>query len=374
MVDVASLPLAARALLAPALALALGCDRPPPAPAPAAPSSPPATAAPLASSPVQAASTAGETLSTKFQARGCDFSATLLADKTSFFQGEPVYLTVRVTTPCETGLSILDGGDYRNQSGRAESYTLAATSAAGASLTPLDAGPQFGGLTGPRPVSDRTPFEKRLLLAHWFDFPAPGRYRVQVSKELEIVDKRSFEDPDKARVKVSLAIEVEVRPPSTEGMGKLIDELGARLLRKDDAAHEAERSLRRIADPRVVRHFAALFEGSNASWQMSAVQGAGPFATDEALEVLKKGTTSPEDPVQITAAQTLSTSPHPGAWALLWSLRSSKNDNVRLTVLHALARRKDPDVEARLKGFTRDPAPLVQGEALRYLAERKHNP
>jgi hypothetical protein len=298
----------------------------------------------------------------------------LLADKASFLQGEPVYLTVRVTTACKDGLSVLEGGDYRNQFGRAESYTLAATSAAGASLTPIDAGPQFGGLIGPRPVTAEKPFEKRLLLSHWFDFPAAGRYRVQVSKELEIVDKRGFEDPDKASVKVSLALEVEVKPPSAEGMGKVIDDLGARMLKKDDAAHEAERSLRRVHDPRVVRHFAALFEGGNTSWQMSAVQGAGPFATDEALEVLKKGASSPEDSLQITAAQTLSTSPHPGAWGLLWSLRSSKNDNVRLTVLHALARRKDADVEARLKEFTRDPAPLVKGEAQRYLAERKGKP
>ncbi|MEO6574531.1 MAG: hypothetical protein ABIP89_11880 [Polyangiaceae bacterium] len=114
----------------------------------------------------------------KAQVRGCEIELTLAPDKAQWLLGEPVFMTFRVTTACAKQLSVLDGGDYRNQFGRAESYKVTAVDASGARVAPIDAGMQFGGMMGPRPLAKGKPFDKRLLIAHWVEFPAAGRYTI----------------------------------------------------------------------------------------------------------------------------------------------------------------------------------------------------
>ncbi|MEO6574532.1 MAG: hypothetical protein ABIP89_11885 [Polyangiaceae bacterium] len=73
----------------------------------------------------------------------------------------------------------------------------------------------------------------------------------------------------------------------------------------------------------------------------------------------------------MSAAQALAVSPHPKAWDALWALRADAEANVRLTVLHALAKKDFPDETARLKLFETDASAMVRGEAQRYLREKK---
>lgn len=304
------------------------------------------------------------------QARGCALLVALRADKPRFVLGEPVFATFQVTTACDKTLSVLDGGDYRNKFGRAESYQLAATGAAGERVAVLDAGFQFGGIIGPLALSKGKPFEKRLLIAHWIDFPRPGVYRLTVDKTLHVGEAMTPDEKDKTAIAVSVSTSVEVLPAAAEKIGAVIEALGRQLALDDErASSEAERAMLMIHDERVVPHFATLLAGPNASHRMAALWGLRPFASDEALAAIVKALSV--GGLRVAAAQALAENPHPMAWSSLWALRSDADDNIRLTVLHRLAKRDEPDTQARLRDFVRDPSAVIQGEAQRYLRERK---
>jgi hypothetical protein len=360
------------ALLLGAGALWLGCEapRPPPvaisnssassATTPSAmPSSTPPASAPAASS--AAASPTFES-----QAHGCALSTTLRADKTRLLPGEPVFVTFRVATPCGRKLAVLDGGDYRNRLGRANSFRLTVVSAAGEVVPVIDPGPEFGGLMGPVEASPR-PFEKRLLVAHWVELTKPGVYTITVEKALLVGEAMTADEKDKVAVPMKVSTTVEVLPASAEQLGQMIDALGQQASRDQEHA-EPLQALLTIKDARAVPHLIRLTEQPSVSRRMSGVMGLRPFGTDEALAALVKALETKE--LRLTTAQVLAENPHPKAWDALWALRTDSDDNIRLTVLHRLARRQAPDTEARLKEFEKDRATMIQGEAQRYLRER----
>lgn len=339
------------------------------------PASPPATAAssaPVVSSAPSASAASKESLvqpaPTTVDALGCSLAVALVPDAATALVGEPIYVTLRLSTTCAKKLFVLDGGDYRNQFGRPDSFEVTMVDAAGNAVKALDAGMAFGGLIGPREISNEKPFEKRLLLAHWFEPQPAGRYTVTVAKKLLVGEKSSPDSNDKTPVPVRVSALVDFRAGSAAELGAVIDRIGAKTLATDDAADEAIRALTMIRDERTVPYFVKLAASGRESVRIYGVWGLRPYGSDEALRALEASLG--EKNLAIAAAQTIAENPHPRAWDTLWKNRAHADDNVRLTVLHALAKKKDlPDQKQRLQSFTKDSYPLVRQEAARYLQE-----
>ncbi len=310
----------------------------------------------------------------RVEAHGCPIEVTLVPDEPSMIAGAPLWLTLRATTTCTKKLGVLDGGDYRNRFGRADSYKLTATRDNGSTLAPLDPGPSFGGMSGPRPLEKDKPFEKRLLLSHWFEIAEAGRYTITATKTLLVGEGHTSPDEkDKAQIGVHVATTIEVRKGTTEEMGLVIDVIGLKSLTQGDAADEAVRALGTIHDDRTVPWFVKLASGPRESSRMYGVWGLERYGTDEALAALEKALDGGDKALENAAAQTIAKNPHPRAWDVLWARKDHPNDDVRLTVLHTLARKNDlPDRRKRIEGFTTDRAPIVQQEARRYLRDLGH--
>jgi hypothetical protein len=309
----------------------------------------------------------------KATVRGCDLAVTLGPDKARIVLGEPVYLSFEVSTACASPLAVIDGGDYRNRYGRAESYKVGAVDASGTAIAPRDAGPNFGGLMGPRPITREKPFVKRLLLAHWIEFPRAGAYTISVDTTLHVGDDTA-DTAGKTPVPIHVTTTLEVAPASQGALGAVIDSLGKRAgapatAQNYDDTEEAMRLLEMIEDDRVVPYFARVLDVGTSSLQIQAVWGLRPHGTRDAVDALKRALGMPG--LELSAAQALAENPNPNAWDALWALRTNADANVRLTVLHALAKKDFPDEIARLRSFESDASPMVRGEATRYLRERK---
>lgn len=338
-----------------------------------------ANAVPSISASVLPSAAASQTMANSAQAQmtfrfaDCEVLVSLVADKTRFLVEEPVYITLRFTSQCEKALYILDGGDYRNRFGRANSYQFEVLSPSSARLPILDPGPEFGGISGPRQVGKSKSFEKRLLLAHWVTLTAPGKYQVKVSKTIEIGEQNTPNEADKTKVPVSLAQEVEVLPNNPIARSAMIDAWGkALVVDNSDRAHEAERALAMIQDEQVLRYYAEVFDGDNEGIKNSVLFALRNYPNEKAIELLHKALS--QEHHKLSAAQALSENTHPKAWDYLWAARGDNEMNIRLTVLHALAKRKDPDAVEKIKAFLKDPAEIIRKEAERYLRERNANP
>jgi hypothetical protein len=197
---------------------------------------------------------------------------------------------------------------------------------------------------------------------------------VSVEKTLEIGEGMDFGKPG-SRVERTVVVStpIEVIPATPEKLGAVIDSLGKSMLAEgDDSAGEAERALAEIRDPRVVSYFVKAIDAKGASMRMYGVWGLRPFSTDEALAGLEHALSV--EGLRLAAAQTIAENTHPRAWDVLWALRSDAEMNVRLTVLHALAKKSPPDVVAQLKVFEHDADPLIRQEASRYLREQSTKP
>ena len=315
-----------------------------------------------------AASPSANAPSAPVEALGCSLAVALVPDATAALVGEPVYVTLRVSTTCTKKLHALDGGDYRNQYGRADSFEVTMSDGAGNAVKALEAGMAFGGLIGPRELSKDKPFEKRLLLAHWFEPQPPGRYTVTVAKTILVGEKSTPDSNDKTPVAVRASALVDFRAGTAAELGSVIDRIGAKALATDDTADEAIRALTMMRDERTVPTFVKLATSGRETVRMYGVWGLRPYGTDEALRALEASLGDKN--LAVAAAQTIAENPHPRAWDTLWKNRAHADDNVRLTVLHALAKKKDlPDQKQRLQSFTTDSYPLVRQEAARYLRE-----
>lgn len=97
------------------------------------------------------------------------------------------------------------------------------------------------------------------------------------------------------------------------------------------------------------------------------------YKTDAALAGLKHCRKDSDTNVRQSCAQALSASPHPKAWRVLLSMKADALQGVRLTVLHALARRPCAQTAQLIRQMTNDPSKVVRDEAKRYL-ERCRRP
>ena len=149
------------------------------------------------------------------------------------------------------------------------------------------------------------------------------------------------------------------------------------------------RQLEVVRDPRVVAVWLRVIELPDYARKFAAVRALGPWDDDRALAaIVRVAATQAADlpaagyatealrvesagQVRAAAAQALATSPHRGATDALLALADDPAPSVRLTIVHRLAKLTDAAAQARLTAFAADADAMVQGEARRYLAERR---
>jgi hypothetical protein len=323
-----------------------------------------------------------------------EVSVTLTADKPEIVLGEPVYLSFTVQNHSDTDLQTVQGGDYRNQFGRPESYSVMVVDANGQALPLLDAGPTEGGIMGPQKIPAKGTWVRRLFLPHWAKLTAVGDYTITCKTVLKLGRHTPGEwnyQEKTTDVTVEVATHLKIVPLDRKRMGELIETLGKAMLGSDTASAEATWSLASIEDERVIPPFNKAMETDSYGFKFAALDALAKFRSDEALRGLKKGMTTQSADliahctteevarqsaanIRHAAAVALSKSPHPKAKGLLLSMWNDPYSGVRITVLHALGKMDTPESLALLTKMSQDSDNVVRDEALRYLRLRSKKP
>lgn len=314
----------------------------------------------------------------------------LLPDKQEIMVGEPIYLSFQVQNQSARDLQTIQGGDYRNQLGRPESYAITVSDKQGKRCPVVDAGPTKGGMIGPQKIPANGTWTRRLFLPNWVNLNDPGEYIVTCKTILKIRTKGSGQW-DFRETTTNLDVEVEtplhVVARDEQRMGELIKQLGEQMFSKNASdSEEACRSLAWIEDERVIPFFNQAMDTRSYDLKITALRALAKFKNDEALVGLRKGMgtrscdlgTMPADHpsdqpacnIRAAAAHALARSPHPDARSLLLSMRDDPCFGVRLGVLHTLGKMDTPESLDMIRKMTEDSDKRICDEALRYLKLR----
>ena len=316
--------------------------------------------------------------------------ATLVPHSLQIMVGEPVYVTHRLFNEGDTPLQFREGGNQRNRLGRFDDYNLRILREDGRVLPAVDSNPNFGGRSWVPTIADNESFVHELFLPHWGEFLEPGTYTIHSERtySTRAVAADHWSGDGGTEVTVSAKATITVIPASVEVMGQRIAELGREMFTsvESDARTQAWQKMGSIADPRVIPHYRKAIASKQYSLVSSALTALANFKEDAALTCMEGAmklrgpdlvgefarpelAESSADNLRQHAAQSLSSSPHPKAFALLLTMSADSYQGVRLTVLHAIASKRPKDARKRIAAFTKDPSEMVSGEAQRYLRE-----
>ena len=333
----------------------------------------------LASAPVVAAA---------FRAGAWPVDVTLAPDKPAIMLGEPAWLSFTVKNLSSENLQILVGGDYGNELGRPSSFAVKTTRKDGKWVSQPDAGLSTGGLIGPKDLPAGGSYVFRLFLPHWATFAETGTYTIACERTLQLLrpvgDAAEWRKRPTADVVTNARATLIVQPRDAEKMGRLIAELGEAMVRAEGNRPGDEPTIMMswIDDPRVVPYFRRALAIRSYALKFIAVQVLARFATEDALDGLKSAAqTGPADfdpasgeaaselaaKIRVTTAGALARSKHPRALAFLATLHRDPLEDVRMTVLHALARMPTDEALPLVQEMTRDSSARVSEEAKRLL-------
>lgn len=309
-----------------------------------------------------------------------DLEAEIILDAPQLRVGEPTYFTFRVHNHGSETIWREVGGDYRNALGRADSFRCTLTDSGGAARPVPDAGYNMGGRVYTAPIPPGEYHDQLLYLPNWGQAEAAGVHTLACSVTLQFSDREGFDAP-RSPLPVTARITLDVLAADHAEMGALIASLAAQASGED--RYHVIRMLGSIDDPRVIPHLA---EQARSPDPQQAIRALTKFNDDAALDAILSALQITGDDIQnvttralgeqvaanhrLAAAQALSESVHPGAHGALLSLADHPDDNIRLTVVHALGRDPGASATEMLEGFQADPYPLVAKEARRYLSER----
>jgi hypothetical protein len=312
----------------------------------------------------------------------------LIPDKPAIMLGEPTFLSFTVRNRSDRDLQVVVGGDYRNDLGRPESFTIAVTGEGGKGVPQPVAGVSAGGFLMPEKIPAKGSYSFRLFLPHWATFEEVGAYSIAAKRTLELSEYSSGDwdcSQETMAVPVQAEAKLEVVPQDREKMAKLIAKLGGAMLGgQSDEAETAARTLLYVRDEGVVLYFADALGTRNYSLKFTALQALAKFGSHAAFQALKKGmetkgedfagtTTKKETADQLAenirhaAAGALAQSPHPEAIPFLLSKRKDPSRGVRLTILHALGKMTPEEALPMLEEMARDEDKTVSEEAKRYM-------
>ncbi|HWS85699.1 MAG TPA: HEAT repeat domain-containing protein [Pyrinomonadaceae bacterium] len=321
---------------------------------------------------------------------GYELDIALEPGEESFVLGERPWVFIKVENRSRTGLEML----WSIEQGRGwpDDFDVRVVDPDGAVLPRPPADESAPGSTyaslrvrapgDPERVSPVT--RVTISLDPWAKILKPGRYTVVVRRGLRVGAwggrYRLFPGTTKPAVEVSVKTEIEVVGGGAEHTGRMVEELGAKMLECEQPltraqAVESAMRLSEIDDERVVGHFArALARCGAGSIRSAALKVFGKFETEAAFEGLRRAAGDADEDFRTLAALELSRSKHPKARELLLSLREDPFYGVRLMVLSAL---KDWDTERARRliwEMTNDEHPMIKEEALRFLQERATHP
>jgi hypothetical protein len=317
-------------------------------------------------------------------------SATLHPQKSEILLGEPIYVTYELRNEGDRDLQFREGGNQRNRFGRYDDYKIVVTDQDGATLPVLDSSPNFGGRSWVPTLRAQERFEHPIFLPHWALLESAGTFTIRSERTFTVreagTDTWYGDKGDEISVRAEAPI--KVLPADNAGMGAIIEALGKKFFTKDEseARTQAWQKMSAIDDERVIPWFCKGVDTRQYGFVSSSITALGKFKSDEALACIQRvmGLSGPDlvgeftrpelatgsaDNIRQEVANTLSESPHPDAFALLLTMRTDSYDSVRLTVLHAIARRHPKDARQQITAFTKDASAMVRGEAERYLSE-----
>lgn len=304
----------------------------------------------------------------------------LAPDKSEITSDEPMWFSLEIKNLSAVDLGFVQGGDYRNEFGRPDSFSIEAKDEFGTLAKKVESKFNMGGLVGftKVPVGEKKVI--RFLTSHWFNFERAGFYTIFCKKELAIkkYDSANTENFYKAAV---IAIEAKTKIAVTannfEMTGKVIEKFGQDLfVDPSEKSIEALKALTFINDERVIKYFvkiAGLVSETNNKfydYRFYAFRPLAKFNNKDAFEAIIKQINSPNDEIRREVAISLSNSPYPQAENFLLTMRNDKSDAVRLDVVHYLGKTKTSKSTAILKSMLNDNFEWVRKEAKRYLQER----
>ena len=295
---------------------------------------------------------------------GYKFEVNLKLQKDSIMLGEPTFMDFEVKNLSDVDLGVLWGGDYRNEFGRPESFDVKFIGANG-QIIPKPTTYNFGGFSsfGKMPVGQIYDF--RLYLPHWAMIEKIGEYQIQIEKGLvirkyDLKDMRFDNLPPEIPVK--LTAKINVVASNYNKMGEVIDEIGKKLVERDDTA---ERLAPFIKDERIIKYLAQAIEKNE--WLLRHL---AKFNDDEALKAIVSRINDENQEVRRNVSVTLALSVHPKAASYLLQMRNDKFYAIRLDVIHYLGKTKTADSTKLLKEMLNDENEQNRNEAKRYLMER----
>jgi HEAT repeats len=313
---------------------------------------------------------------------GYELKISLEPARTQFVLGEPLYVSLDVENRSDTDLELMWSGEQGP--GWPDDFEMTVVGPDG-QVVPRpsdeevapDTAYDNGRVRAPGNAERVMPQTGLLLdVRRWAKIEKPGLYTVVCRRGLRagpfVRRYRLFPGTTKAAVEVRLQTEIKVVEGGEERIGKLIEELSATMLGRDDSASvEAAMRLAALDDERIVKPFVAAFGACRtASIRAAAVRTFARFPGDEAFEALRRAASDPDDDTRTLAAQGLMGSKHPKARALLLSMRRDDYFGVRMIVLDALEAEDTHEARRLIWEMTHDEVPLVRDEALRFLQER----
>ncbi len=318
---------------------------------------------------------------------GHDFSVSLKADKPTIMLGETTFLSFEVKNLSETRLSFGDGGDYRNNIGRPESYSVTVVRDDGKSVPQPKVTMSMGGLYGMQTVPVDGSYVRRLFVPHWATFEEPGTYTVTVMRTLGIAGKEPSLKESMAGKTPSITVKATTKltlvKTDNDRLGDIIRATGNLMLsetNRDDARTYVQ-LLGFIRDPRTIEYW---IKAVDVYSQDPNADGFHRFArtplilvafdTLEAWAGLRSAMKSRSDNVRLDLADALSASHNGQALPLLLSMQDDPYWFVRLRVVQRLVSEKNDAATEVLQKFLNDDKQEVWEQAERELKARNKMP
>jgi hypothetical protein len=129
-----------------------------------------------------------------YSVNGALIEVSLQPDKPVIMLGEPIHLSFIVRNLSKTDLTFSEGGDYRNQLGRPESYDVRAVRSDG-KLVSKPVLFSRGGLVSGVKAPAGGAATRDLFLPHWAPFEETGIYTITCKRTLSFVGSDGFPGP-----------------------------------------------------------------------------------------------------------------------------------------------------------------------------------
>ena len=298
-----------------------------------------------------------------YVANGWTLDVRLVPEKKTILLGEPIYLDFIVDNGSSQNLSLLVGGDYRNNLGRPNRFSVEATRADGEPVPVPDAGQTRGGMIVPKKLPANGRYIRKLFLPNWARITQPGEYTVVCRRTLKLGEHGIVvSDLLEKSIDVDVVVEASIRvvPYDNEKMGLIVARLGDQMRSEsEDIARRAARALGHVHDVRSIPHWVAVLDSKNDSLMFSAIRALAKYNDDRAFRGLQRAmklTVRDVGPAtkewlaangarrfRHAAAYAIAQSPHPAARDFLLLLWADEQVPIRITVLHALGRMNSPE-------------------------------